>query len=290
MSHRHKHRVKVRISWEEVRDNPLGDWASKYLRNAIKDALPNQFNIHGCTIVLTEDSIDQLKLSENTRYTLEYEFRYKRENANARETEWYKIFQFCITMQLIKARSPKEMNVSVNVDLQANHFPWTFVDQKESRKVEWLAIRQGAKDYTIQLPEPIELPGHNRTRMFMSQTETRVTFEPVQADEIRIVGEPRCAYKVYKQLEQLERGIKVRSPTPGSKRYLTALPDLVTVLYRNTKGLDPSWQLLTINNNRAHGDYIKFILCGREMDRNPATKLDLDYSVYSLTGKTDVVH
>lgn len=290
MSHRHKHRIKVCISWEEVTSNSLGNWASEYFRSAIKNALPKGHEIHGCQVVLTKDKLTYLEVSGNKRSTLEYEFRYKRDSSASRETEWFKIFQFCITMQLLQARAPKEMNVSVDVDLQANHFPWTFIDNRDDKKVEWLAIRQGAKDYTITLPEPIDVPGYKRQRMFMNGDATHIKFEPVQADEFRIVGEPRCAHKVYKHMQQLERGIAVRSCTPGSKRYITALPDLVTVLYRNTKGTDSSWQILTVNNNHVYGDYMKFIMCGREIDRNQSTKLDLDYSVYSLTGKTDVIH
>lgn len=288
MSNRDKHRVKVRIEWDEVKSaSGLGIWASKYLSLAIDQVLPKNGDLHGCQLVNTVDRPTWLAQYGIRRYTREYEFRYKRSNTSSgRETEWHKIFAFCLRMKEIVASAPEIMKVTLNIDLQPNHLPWTFVDNRDSPKVNWLAHRQGAKDYLIQLPEPVQLPGEKRTRIVMNKNETHITMEQILADEIRIIGEPRCAYKVYKHFEQIERGVNKLGSIPRSKRFHHALGDLVTVIYRNTKGVDKSWQVLTKDNNHVYGDFMKYVLPGRELDRNPAIKLDLDYSVYDLTAST----
>lgn len=287
MSHRDKHRIQVRIEWDEVKSaSGLGLWASKYLSLAIDKVLPSANDLYGCQLVKTVDRPTWLAQYGIRRYTREYEFRYKRSNTSSgRDTEWHKIFSFCLRMKEIVAGAPEVMKVALNIDLQPGHLPWTFIDNRDSFKVNWLAHRQGAKDYVIQLPEPVELPGEKRTRMVMNKKETHITMEPVLADEIRIIGEPRCAYKVYKHFEQIQRHVNKLGSIPRSKRYFRALGDLVTVLYRNTKGADKSWQVLTRDNNRVYGEYMKYILPGRELDRNPTFKLDLDYSVYDLTAQ-----
>lgn len=277
MSRRSNDRVKVGITWDEVSCNPLGEWAAKYVREIVAQAVPAGESAHGLRVVKSKDDAYRLKLVEDTRFELEYVMRYKTDMPGRRMPRWASIFRYAIRLKELANRSPADMNVCTTIDLQANRMPWVFVRSGENKVLSHIATRPGAKEYIIRLPKPVAMPKAEGRRLhFLNQTT--VTFTPPTADEIRIVGEPRAAYKAYRYFKQLERGNPLSSRDRHDQTKVNAMGDLVCVMVRNTERCEP-WHLYSDDNHTCGGLFMTSVLSSKSEEQY---QLDLGYDVTAL--------
>lgn len=266
-------RIKVKTSWLECEDNPLGKWASDYARDRVVTAMPNHGLVNGIRAIKVND-----KKGHDSVHELEFKLDYKSAFYRVQPFRWSSAFRAIVALKDLEAKAPSAVQFKLEYDLQPHRLPWVFVDQQKDGIVNNIAFRPDSVSHNIILDEVTTLPkGPGRYFRIFDDTEK---YLPTVANEIMIVGERRAAYKAYRYLNQLNRGATLHADDKHDSRNRSAVKDLVVILTRNTE-VSQAWHIYSEDNPNCTATWMKYALSCTE-EQSPATYMGLNYTVVKL--------
>lgn len=271
MSKRNSDRVKVVVNWTY---DP-NDHTSYVLHNKLEEDLIGEYQSMKCGYMVRPPKLTTIQNGGNVTTT--FHLFHKRKSPLTRQHDWRTLLSFVIRVLHLGKTAPKELGVTVTVDMQKNRMPWVFHDDMDFKSPTNLYLRPGYVKYDLELSEVTELPSLNDKFYALMDISVPVR----KAEFIRIYGEPVAAYKAYRFYKQLLRGATIDPAKQLNLETKIAIGDLVCVLYRETE--NQPWSLLdngthVLGSSRTWGVLMgDTILKGYEH-----MNLGLDYQTVSL--------